>query len=134
MKEDERRALFSVFIYGCPGELPKNMHINLNLLARITGFSPSKLVRIFSDISCLQFESHLREDDENEEGLGRKEMLVVSWNNFNEYFEDGNATIAINTICELVEQSYCKEHLIEALCKLDFSSLSDVTAEELCHH
>jgi len=71
MTEDEKKALFSVFIYGCPGELPENIHININLLARITGFSHSRLLRIFSDITCLQFESHLREDDENESRLGK---------------------------------------------------------------
>ncbi|MRJ44852.1 TIR domain-containing protein [Idiomarina loihiensis] len=134
MSMDEREALFSVFIYGCPGELPENMHININLLARITGFSQSNLLRIFSDISCLQFESHLREDDENEERLGKKEMLVIQWNNFDGFFEDGNATVTINTICELVQQCYCEGHLIEALCNLDFSALSDVTAEDSCQH
>lgn len=134
MTEDERRALFSVFIYGCPGELPDNMHINLNLLSRITGFHQSKLLRIFADISCLQFESYLREDDETQSRLGKKEMLVVSWHNFDGYFDDGNATITINRICELVQQCYCEDHLIQALCELDFSALSDVTAEQSCKH
>ncbi|OUR81580.1 hypothetical protein A9Q82_09395 [Cycloclasticus sp. 46_120_T64] len=134
MTEDEKKALFSVFIYGCAGELPENIHININLLARITGFSQSRLLRISSDITCLQFESHLREDDENGSRLGKKEMLVVSWNNFDEFLDDGNATILIDTICELVQHCHCEEHSIEALCKLDFSSLSDVTAEGSCQH
>jgi len=64
----------------------------------------------------------------------KKEMLVVSWNNFDEFLEDGNATILIDTICELVQHCHCEEHSIEALCKLDFSSLSDVTAEDSCQH
>jgi hypothetical protein len=134
MSMEERRALFSVFVYGCPGELPENMHININLLSRITGYSQNKLLRIFSDISCLRFESHLREDDENEDSLGKKEMLVVSWFDYESDFEEGNSTILINEIVDLAQKCYCENHLIDALCQLDFSVLSDVTAEKSCEH
>jgi hypothetical protein len=126
--------VFSVFVYGCPGELPENIHVNINFLARITDLSPGKLKRIFADLTCLRFESHLREDDENEDRLGKKEMLVLSWFNYESNFVDGNATIIINAVAELVQQCYCEEHVIEALCDLDFSALSDVTAEVSCNH
>ena len=134
MSHEERKALYSVFVFGCPGELPENIHININLLSRITEIPTSKLLRIFSDISCLKFESFLRDDDENENRLGKKEMLVLSWFNYESEFKDGNSTIVIDTVAELVQRCYCEDHVIEALCNLDFSALSDTTAENSCDH
>jgi len=133
MSNEERKAVFSAFVYCCPGELPDNIHININFLSRVSGISPTHLLRIFSDISCLRFESHLREDTENEECLGKNEMLVISWFDFS-FGEDGNATEVVNEMVDIVQKSYCEDHLIEALCILDFSSLSNVTASDGCDH
>lgn len=133
MSYEERKAVFSTFVYGCPGELPENIHININFLGRLTAISPSRLLRLFSDISCLRFESYLREDNESEDRLGKNEMLVLSWFDY-EFGEDGNATMVVNEMVQLVQQCYCEDHLIEALCSLDFSSLAEATAADNCEH
>jgi hypothetical protein len=37
MNEEERFALFPIFLMSCPHDLPRNVHIEFDLLRRITG-------------------------------------------------------------------------------------------------
>ncbi|SFL83889.1 TIR domain-containing protein [Desulfomicrobium norvegicum] len=39
---EERRLLYDVFLNGCPGEFPDNIHINAKYIQKIAGFSLKK--------------------------------------------------------------------------------------------
>ncbi|PCJ85516.1 MAG: hypothetical protein COA54_10925 [Thiotrichaceae bacterium] len=130
MSEDEKNLVFHFFNNACPAELPENMHVNIDLLRRITGFTPSRILRLFSGMKSLGFESFLRDDNETEGHIGNeKEMLVVSWS---DYTREDSTKIAFATLY-YAQNGYCETHAIETLQRLDFSQLSKVTYEDDIH-
>ncbi|NPU93781.1 MAG: TIR domain-containing protein [Gammaproteobacteria bacterium] len=133
LSHDERVVVFNIFLHGCPGELPENIHININLLSRITGMKKAKVLRILKDVSCLNFLSAMRVDDENSEYLEKKEMLVFKWCDYS-FAETGNATEIVNAMVILAVQCYCEEQVLKALCELNFSHLADATSDDPYEH
>lgn len=80
MSEDERKLIFYFFINGCPAELPQNVHINIDLLRRASGFPPNKIRRLLGGLRSLGFATTIRDDQENPvEELGTSEMLALTW-------------------------------------------------------
>lgn len=135
MTELEREVVFNVFLHGCPGELPENIHINLDLLRRYTNITPARIKRIMGQIASLGFESHLREDDETEGRLGKKEMLVVEFQVLSaEYYHETDMGTGIaHSMIETATDEYCEEHSIEVLRRLDFHNLATSTFEPDSH-
>lgn len=130
MSEDEKNLVFHFFNNACPAELPENMHVNIDLLRRITGFTPSRILRLFSGMKSLGFESYLRDDNETEGRVGNeKEMLVVTWN---DYTIEDSTEIAFATLHN-AQNGYCEKHALETLQRLDFSQLSKATYEDDIH-
>ena len=133
MTKEERLTIFSIFRFGCPAELPENIHINIDLLRRHTGFAPAKIKRLMGNISSLGFMSKLREDTETEGHLGLQEMLVVEWHDMS--IEDGGpATDVAVGIIRLTSEGYCEQCGNRALERLDFGQLASATHEEDEHH
>jgi hypothetical protein len=134
MSLDERTVVFELFLNGCPTELPENVHINVDLLRRYTGFAPNKLKRLLGGLQSLGFYASLREDDETDGHLGKYEMLVLEWHNMSVEDEaDGNATMVA---CEMVlgaAEEHCETCRKAALERLDFSSLATVTTRAAEH-
>ena len=60
MTKDEKEVILRAFMSGCPAELPENIHINVDLLRRITKFSLTKIQRLVSGISSLGFWPEIR--------------------------------------------------------------------------
>lgn len=132
MTEDERYLIFCFFLSACPAELPENVHINIDLLKRMSGFAPSKIKRLLSGLQSLGFFTKLTEDQETEGHLGKQEMLVLEWHDMS---TDGvgNATGIADAMTQGATSGYCFEHGLEALMRLDFSQLSLVTSVEDDH-
>lgn len=128
MSLEERRLLFHFVRNACPAELPENVHINLDLLRRITGFTPGKIKRLLGGLRSLGFSASVREDDETDPAeLGSTEMLVLTWDDLSlSGFEHGTALA--NAMIEGATENYCEEHGLEALGRLDFSQLARATA------
>jgi hypothetical protein len=127
MNKEERKSIFHIFMNGCPEELPENVHIELDLLRRITRFAPSKILRLLGSIESLGFRSFLREESEEEcdsdvsIGHGQGKLVVLEWHDVS-IDEDvfGCATEVANAIIKGAIEGYCEEHGMEHLNKLDF--------------
>jgi hypothetical protein len=126
MTEDERHLILCFLMRACPGELPENVHISIDLLKRESGFTPSKIKRLLGNLRSLGFYSKLREDRETEGHLGEQELLVLEWHDMS-IDGIGNATDIASTMVDLGRKGYCLEHGLQALKRLDFSQLSEVT-------
>lgn len=133
MTKEERKVIFSIFINGCPADLPDNMHINLDLLRRITGFAPTKIFRILAGITSLGFRSVLQDEREEEEddaaeitiGHGQGKLVTIEWHDMS-VDEDitGNATDIVDQMLHGVSKGCCEKCGIEQLNALNFSQLS----------
>jgi hypothetical protein len=132
MNEEERILLYWFFCHSCPGDLPENVHINIDFLRRLTGQSPSKIKRVVGRLESLGIFTTLRDDTETEGHIGRHEMLVLEWHDMRVNSPENVTDIA----CEMIRgatHGYCEEHGLEAVKRLDFSQLATVTTVEDKH-
>ncbi len=128
MSDDERALLFHFFSSACPSELPKNVHINIDLLRRVSGFPGRKILRLLGGLRSLGFSVTTRVDDENRPGeLGSSEMLVLEWQDFSLSALEDATGIASAIVLGSVG-GYCEEHGLMAWERLDFSQLASSTA------
>jgi len=133
MSKDERRLLFHFFKNSCPEELPKNVHISMDLLRRVSGFPPAKIRRLLGGLRSLGFSTTTRHDDETPpDELGSSEMLVLEWNDLSLSMLEHGTTIA-NAMIHGATLDYCEEHGLMAWERLDFSQLATATAVKDIH-
>lgn len=127
MDQDERRFVFYVFEHGCPAELPENIHINLNYLRRLSGWSRQKIRKIIRGINCLAFSAEIVEEDGHtwtgrprsaKTHLVRMEVHCAAVD-----IEAGNITEFVDVIVSSVTEGYCSECGPNIFCRLDFSGL-----------
>lgn len=135
MTRDERHVLFNIFIHGCPAELPDNIHINIDLLRRYAGIPPARIRKLMGQITSLGIDAEMREDDETEGGMGKKELLVVRFLIFSTEYDESKemGTAIANKMIQLTTDAYCEEHGLEALHRLDFHQLASSTFELHAH-
>ena len=137
MSAQERVAVISLIRFGCPGELPANIHIHADLLRRLTGMSIARLQRLLGDVRSLGFRCSLRENckhktDSPESILGDSDFFYLQWFNFRgeeEYIEDEElpALMVVSDLIDTATEGYCEEHGSEFLNRLDFSQLATAT-------
>lgn len=127
MTHEERLVLFDLLINGCPCELPENIHIEIDLLRRVSGFSPSKIKRLLSGIQSLGFRLSLRENKETDDRTAKMGVLVIEWHDMSENGL-GNATDVAVAMIDGVRENYCENCGRRALEELDFSQLATATS------
>lgn len=139
MTADERDAVLSLFRYGCPADLPDNLHINTDLLRRITGKSVPVLMRLLGGLRSLGFQCTVREATEEEheaefEGtpLGESYFFELNW------FDLGGPSLhpdllIASAMIDLATENYCEQHGAEFLERLDFSQLARATHSTESH-
>ena len=140
MTSEERDVVLTLISHGCPAELPDNIHINTDLLRRLTGKSVARLKRILGGIRSLGFRCSVREssaeEDQlhglHEEILGDSWMFEVNWVDLSDVSDFPDLSVA-NEMVYGVTENYCEEHGREALKRLDFSQLASATASEDQH-
>lgn len=136
MDDEERNVVLTFLRHGCPDDLPDNIHINSDLLRRLTGYSVTKLKQLLGGLRSLGFECILRKATEQEEiahgeSLGETYMFEMDWVN---YGSADNPTILVAYEMVLgATEGYCEEHGNEFLDRLDFSQLASATATEEVH-
>ena len=74
---DERESIIQVFQQTCPADLPKNVHMNIDLLCRLTGFSTNKLARLFASLRSLGFYTRFRRQRQDKHHIGEDRIIVV---------------------------------------------------------
>ena len=126
MSDDERKTVYFLMRSGCPNDLPVNMHINLDLLRRHTGFTVRKLTQILGGIRSLGFLAEIREESHG--SLGKSQIGYIEWHNLT-IDAPGNATHIAAEIVEGATIGHCAECGMASFMRLDFSQLSTVTTE-----
>lgn len=135
MDDEERTAVVMAIRYGCPAELPDNVHIHSDLLRRLTGESEPKLARLLSRVRSLGFKCIHRQDDEHPVELLGVELrgsvfCCLSWTNLNSNVEEEDrlsALLVARTMIQVATENYCEEHGTEFLERLDFLQLASAT-------
>jgi len=130
MSEDEINVIFQTFINGCPAELPNNIHINIDLLKRITNFSPTKIQRLTSGLSSLGFKVKYRAHHNHSEEDSFKEgrVIVIEWHDMSVDKDIyGNATAVANAMIQCAIEDSCEECGMKNLQQLNFSQLATAT-------
>ena len=118
--QDERLIIYHLLFDGCPAELPDNVHLDLEFLKRVTGFSRKKIMSLLKGIESFSFLSWI-DSSENHEG---RPTVYLTWHNCGERFP-GNATGLAQALVSGVAESHCMEHGRLAVLRLDFSRLAD---------
>jgi TIR domain len=133
MNPDERRVVID-FVWGsCPTEMPKNFHINLDLLRRETGFPIAKLRQILGNLSSLGFICRIKSEK------GHNELLVqhVAYMEFIalkvEVEQDGPHNALVQAVFEETAEHLCGDCAHKALLAADFSQLASSTMETEKH-
>ena len=132
MTPDERDAVLTLLRHGCPADLPDNVHINVDLLRRVTGKSVPKLKRLLGGLRSLGFECSIREATEGDEPhlegepLGESYLFEFNWLDFSD-LSGCPALLVAHEMVDLATDNYCEEHGAEFLARLDFSQLASAT-------
>ena len=136
MTSEERNAVLSLMRFGCPEDLPQNIHIDIDLLRRLTGKSVARLKRLLGGVNSLGFRCSVRKstDEEarlHETVLGHSHLFELSWMDLSIGREGECQELLV--AYEMVEgavENYCEEHGTKFIDRLDFSQLSSATASE----
>lgn len=133
MSQDERAVIFSIFMFGCTEDLPHNMHIEIDLLRRTTGFPKTQLIEIVGSLRSLWFSSKIEKVDHCGEELGETELLIIEWEDQRIDGTLDNYTVIPYEMISMALEGYCESCGHAALQRLDFSQLSSSTKTEEEH-
>lgn len=134
MTDEERFIIFSIFIHTCPAGLPDDVHMNLDLLRRITEYPRNKIIRILGRLSSLGFTARIDNQYVEDNFHHQSEVLVLEWHDMS-VNEDafGNATLEAEAVITVASEGYCSEHALKKLMRLDLSQLSTATVTQEKH-
>ena len=137
MKADEQRAVIGVIRFGCPSELPDNVHINADLLRRCTDQPVPRLKRLLGGVESLGFECSFHEDAQHNTHmpgttLGSADFFYLNWINLSGDYQSPALPFVREMILTATE-NYCEVHGTEFLQRLDFSQLASATASKESH-
>jgi hypothetical protein len=127
----ERSIIFNTFLHGCPAELPENVHINMDLLHRLTGFTSARIKRVAAGLESLAFISRVRRDHGDSGRSLKQEFLELRFECWDDY--DSNATELAHAMINAATENSCGDCGIKALMKLDFGQLASSTHEKDTH-
>jgi hypothetical protein len=126
--DEERQAVITLFQHTCPNGLPENVHMNIDLLSRLTGWSEGKLVRTFAGLRSLGFYARSFKRRTSKAHLGEEKIISVEWLDMHrDLDEDRNATDVAFQMPGIQDFGHCEDCALAALRRLDFSHLSSST-------
>ena len=133
MTPDERNVVFSMIRFGCPADLPQNVHIDVDFLRRLSGKPVARLKRLLGEIRSLGFKCSIRESTEEEECvhgtvLGDSYLFELNWVDLSDVGGEYPALLVASEMVAGATENYCEEHGVDFLERLDFSQLSSATA------
>jgi hypothetical protein len=139
MKETERSLLFCFFATGCLHDLPENLHIEMDLLHRVSGLPTRKIQSIIRSWTSLGFKFH--------RGKGANRLLYMRWHVWSKsltemsdmlphrefYAGKTNFTGVAAMITSINWEHYCFDHGREMFVRANFSPLSSASVVA-CDH
>lgn len=122
----ERQILAKAVINTCPAGPPKNVHIVLNYLSRLTALPPQELTSLFSRLDCLSIQTRVKKSKEHG-GKGKlakpPKILEITYEPSIMGF-DGNATDIMIAVFSCIFDNLCPDCARRAVEIVDLSILS----------
>lgn len=124
MSTTEKQLVAYVFLHGCPTDLPSNIHINIDLLRRISGLPVSKCIRELKQLGSLGFRTRLSRH-KNPHG----DLIIELTFDVRRIAYSGpdDATGTVNEMLECLTDEYCQDCALRAILDGDFSVLATAT-------
>ncbi|MFD9464854.1 toll/interleukin-1 receptor domain-containing protein [Streptomyces sp. NPDC060027] len=128
MTVDERELVSFIFLNGCSTQMPKNMHIELEIVRRVLGLPFQEAIEKLRRLSTLGFNIETREGLDHESEL----VVVVDWDDRSmtsvddPYAEEFSTLVAV-TVLDVGTGDGCATCFKNCIEFLDFSNLSSVT-------
>lgn len=130
MTVEERLLLLDVFWHGCPVALPDNIHIDVDLLRRVSGRPVTEIQQMLDGMRSLGITA--------EEYSGAEHPLdtvAVRWFDSGIYDDDPDqedfsferSTEVANAVLSLAVEGMCEAHGRAILSRLDLGNLSSAT-------
>ena len=127
--------------FGCPADLPQNVHIDVDFLRRLSGKPVARLKRLLGGMRSLGFKCSIREstEEENRESteeekcvhgtvLGDSYLFELNWVDLSDGGGEYPSLLVASEMVVGATENYCEEHGADFLERLDFSQLSSATA------
>ena len=138
MSSEEREAVISLVRFGCPSEMPDNLHINTDLLRRYTGKSVARLKRVLGGVRSLGFRCSMSKALEHEvevpgARLGHADLFYLTWANLHVDAPEFPEMEVVSAVIEGATDGLCDECGTRFLERLDFSQLASATASDESH-
>ena len=133
MTPDERNVVFSMIRFGCPADLPQNVHIDVDFLRRLSGKPVARLKRLLGGMRSLGFKCSIQESTEEKECvhgtvLGDSYLFELNWVDLTDGGGEYPSLLVASEMVVGATENYCEEHGADFLERLDFSQLSSATA------
>ena len=138
MSPEERETVTCLVRFGCPSDLPENIHINTDLLRRHTGNSVARLRRVLGNICSLGFECSVSRAPEQEMDvpgarLGQADLFYMTWSNLKVDAPEFPEMEVVAAMIDGATDGLCNECGREFIERLDFSQLASATATDESH-
>jgi hypothetical protein len=123
-RTDERLILYFLFTDGCPADLPDNIHINIDVLKRISGFNSKKIASIVQGMSSLGIEGQIVEREQSgwSEHIKKHTSKIVVVRIYSRESAE-NITAFLSMVLDSFSYRLCPQCAEEAFNRLDFSCL-----------
>jgi hypothetical protein len=130
----ERLVLAKTVINTCPAGPPKNVHLVLDYLSRLTSLPPQELTSLFSRLDCLSLQTRVKKSKEHcgKEKLAKPAKILELKYEPSLIDFDGNATDIMVAIFHCIFDNLCPNCAGRAVEIVDLSILSTLAgfAEE----
>jgi len=124
--ELEKQFLASFILQSCPHDITEDLHQDITLIQRMSGFDRNEIIEILKSLRNIGFEYKITKTihgctaDGNEQEY---ELLSIKLIPMNPNLELDNLTIILFLMYFGVNCQYCDVHSKKALLKLNFSAL-----------
>jgi hypothetical protein len=127
MTNEERLAVAGVLAFGCPGELPKFVHVSLDRLSRMIKIPPVQVVESLKAVRSLNVKASLRDPSyhpaDDRELIGDDRDVTLSfWAERAPHAKD-STLIAYHAV-KCAAHHFCADHGLSVVSRLDFHRLS----------
>ncbi len=126
MSEEERVVVGAILVFGCEAELPKSIHMSLDLLRRFTGLPRAQIIECLRAVRVLNFRAKQRPPVHNlEEGdLAPDDVDITLSFGSPQRPEAADATKVARHTARAAADHFCEDHGLEVLKRADFHHLS----------
>ena len=113
--------------------LPENLHIDADLLRRLTGLTQPEVEHTMFGMSSVGYHVYSKRKRGQNSKSDSQSMIYLEWSAMNPELSSAlhdlqtSGTGLISTIVNIMSTNYCETHVVDALVKMNFSSLSTAT-------